>query len=519
MKLKNKLILICSIVCLFICFSQNVEALDFSDNNPSDWYYSNVKIAADKGWVTGYNDGTFKPNNNVTHAEAIAMILRMDGISFNNSGNKWYDDAFIKAKENNYFPYYYDENYSNANNFITRENVFRIIYFAKDFNKLDSNISNIDLFSDVDKTDNWQYVPINILGYFRVVSGYEENGNYLVKPTEYITRAELCTILSRVNDLKMDRLLKEYSGNSIDIKPKNYVEKPIEVEKPQYIPSQKPTYSNLKGLRETPVDIYADNWTLFNSMREMILSGHGEFYVKANLNKNSSNAVESRSSEILELYSDAIYSTFPVFTDIKEFNINFEHIGDNQFLGKITIKFREGNSETKYAEYNRLVKNVQNDIQTLYAKGLLKNNMSDRDKAIVVAEYISLNMEYDKSLSEKAHNPIGFYEGWKLVCDGYSGLFNVFMQELGFESYVISGNANGAHAWNLTKLGGQWLISDITFADPVYYYNNVLTQHFNKDYVARNSVDLHKVDAENDVNYRTVDSSYLNHLGLMQYAN
>ena len=44
-----------------------------------------------------------------------------------------------KAKENNYFPYYYDENYSNANNFITRENVFRIIYFAKDFNKLDNS--------------------------------------------------------------------------------------------------------------------------------------------------------------------------------------------------------------------------------------------------------------------------------------------------------------------------------------------------------------------------------------------
>ena len=519
MKIKNKLILICIIMCLFICFAQNVEALDFTDNSPSDWYYSNVKIAADKGWVTGYNDGTFRPNNNVTYAEAVVMILRMEGINFNTNSNIWYEDAFIKAKENNYFPYFYIENYNNANNFITREDVFRIIYFAKDLNKLDSSISSVELFNDIDKTDEWQYVPINTLAYFRVVSGYDENGMYLVKPNNNITRAELCAILSRVNDLNIDRILNEYSGDIIEIRPKNYIEEPIVTETPGYVPIQKPTYSNLKGLRSTPVDIFADNWTLFNSMREMILSGYSEFYVKADLNAYNSTTVENRSSSILSLYSDAIYATFPIFTEGKEFNIDYEHIGNNQFLGKITISFRVGNGETKFAEYNRLVKYVQNDIQTLYSKGILNNTMTNRDKAIAVAEYISLNMQYDQSLSGKAHNPIGFYEGWNLVCDGYAGLFNVFMQELGYESYVISGNADGAHAWNLTKLDGQWLISDVTFADPVYYYNNVLTQNFNKDYIARTASELHKVDKENDVKYRTVDSSFLNHLGLTQYAN
>ena len=524
MRIKNKFILICLTLCLIFCFVENVEAVEFLDTNQSDWFYSNVKIAADNGWVTGYSDGTFKPNNNVTYAEAVVMILRMDGIQFNTNSTKWYDDAFIKAKEDNYFPYYYEQNYNNANNPITREDVFRIIYFAKGLNKLDSKLSDIDLFSDVDNADKWQSAPINTLAYFRVVSGYEENGNYIVKPKQNITRAELCAILSRANDLNIDRLLKEYSGEVINIKPKNYEEKVqeekvVENNNSQYVPIQRPVKTDLSGTKSNPVDIFADNWTLFNSMREVIQAGYGEYYVKADLNVYNSTTVENRSSAILSLYSDAIYATFPVFTEGKEFNINYEHIGGNKFLGKVTISFRVGNAETKFAEYNRLVKYVQNDIQILYSKGLLNNNMTNRQKALAVAEYISLNMEYEQSLNDKAHNPIGFYEGWKLVCDGYAGLFNVFMQELGFESYVISGSADGPHAWNLTKLDGQWLISDVTFADPVFYYNNVLTQEFNKDYIARTASDLHKVDKENKVNYRTVDSAYLNHLGLIQYAN
>ena len=35
------------------------------------------------------------------------------------------------------------------------------------------------------------------------------------------------------------------------------------------------------------------------------------------------------------------------------------------------------------------------------------------------------------------------------------------------------------------------------FCSVVFYYNNVLTQEFNKDYIARTASDLHKVDKEN----------------------
>lgn len=54
--------------------SSNNNQLTFSDVNQTDWFYDHVAIALKEGWVTGYADGTFKPNNSVTRAE-IAKIL------------------------------------------------------------------------------------------------------------------------------------------------------------------------------------------------------------------------------------------------------------------------------------------------------------------------------------------------------------------------------------------------------------------------------------------------------------
>ena len=45
MRIKNKFILICLTLCLIFCFVENVEAVEFSDTNQSDWFYSNVNFS------------------------------------------------------------------------------------------------------------------------------------------------------------------------------------------------------------------------------------------------------------------------------------------------------------------------------------------------------------------------------------------------------------------------------------------------------------------------------------------
>ena len=47
----------------------------FSDVKPGDWYYKYVTELAAAGYVSGYGDGTFRPGNNVTIGEALALIL------------------------------------------------------------------------------------------------------------------------------------------------------------------------------------------------------------------------------------------------------------------------------------------------------------------------------------------------------------------------------------------------------------------------------------------------------------
>lgn len=50
------------------------SAAKFTDVKTSDWFYKDVAIAAEKGYVKGYSDGTFKPNSPITRQEIASII-------------------------------------------------------------------------------------------------------------------------------------------------------------------------------------------------------------------------------------------------------------------------------------------------------------------------------------------------------------------------------------------------------------------------------------------------------------
>lgn len=56
----------------------NYQAASFSDIN-GHWASADIVEANRKGLVAGYTDGTFKPNNNITRAECVAMLNRASG--------------------------------------------------------------------------------------------------------------------------------------------------------------------------------------------------------------------------------------------------------------------------------------------------------------------------------------------------------------------------------------------------------------------------------------------------------
>ncbi len=55
----------------------DTKKLPFKDIEKDHWASEAIKLVATQGWMQGYPDETFKPNNNITRGESMAVINRM----------------------------------------------------------------------------------------------------------------------------------------------------------------------------------------------------------------------------------------------------------------------------------------------------------------------------------------------------------------------------------------------------------------------------------------------------------
>lgn len=80
--------------------STSLEEPPFPDVVSSDvsWAIGNIRTAHSKGIINGYDDGTFKPNNNVLYEEAVKMIVCAMGYAdFQPEGSEWYSKYINSA--------------------------------------------------------------------------------------------------------------------------------------------------------------------------------------------------------------------------------------------------------------------------------------------------------------------------------------------------------------------------------------------------------------------------------------
>ena len=61
--------------------SQNVPALSFTDIPAGYWAYDAISSLSSKGIVSGYPDGTFKPDTTITRAEFATMLVKALGLN------------------------------------------------------------------------------------------------------------------------------------------------------------------------------------------------------------------------------------------------------------------------------------------------------------------------------------------------------------------------------------------------------------------------------------------------------
>lgn len=56
--------------------AKTTGAVTFSDVSENDWFYGELQLAMGAGYVGGFEDGTFRPNDTVTRAQAAAFIVK-----------------------------------------------------------------------------------------------------------------------------------------------------------------------------------------------------------------------------------------------------------------------------------------------------------------------------------------------------------------------------------------------------------------------------------------------------------
>lgn len=101
----NEAITRAELAAMLAKFSETTGAANyFNDVSAKYWAANAIAICAKLGWITGYPDGTFRPDKNVTRAELMAMINRATGRApksadaflpgmktwIDNTADKWY---------------------------------------------------------------------------------------------------------------------------------------------------------------------------------------------------------------------------------------------------------------------------------------------------------------------------------------------------------------------------------------------------------------------------------------------
>jgi hypothetical protein len=185
-------------MCLFTI---SVNAQSFSDVNESNWFYDNIISAVEKGYIQGYEDGTFRPNDYVSFGEFYKMIVvamgEEDKIVIDNHRHWAYPySKFLLSNGDNAVQTY------SLDNYIKREDAVRsLLYLCGIENVVDSEFYEEQPFIDM---------PSNNINYSNgyLYQAYEKgiifgDEKKCVNPKSKITRAEAVSIIERaliVND-------------------------------------------------------------------------------------------------------------------------------------------------------------------------------------------------------------------------------------------------------------------------------------------------------------------------------
>ena len=139
----------------------------FPDVPADSWYNNAISTAANAGLVNGYDTGNFGPDDAITRAEFATIAARFSSVEYTGEDKfpdikgHWAADSINKAVETGWINGY-DNGTFRPDNSITRAEAMtlinRILYRIVDKNNLDTE--HMTKFSDNLDTDAWYYADV-----------------------------------------------------------------------------------------------------------------------------------------------------------------------------------------------------------------------------------------------------------------------------------------------------------------------------------------------------------------------
>ena len=175
---------------------------DFKDVD-NHWAKDIIKYVVEKGYFNGVDKYNFAPNQKATRGEFITVLGRLAKVDVSKYQSAKAKDlnkgAFYEPYANWAFEVgivngYEDGTFRGEDN-ISREEMAVLLYNTLKYMKVDLGESSNELFKDQDKISNWAIESVNILKAGEFIKGKEDNK---FDPKANLTRAEIAQIIYNV---------------------------------------------------------------------------------------------------------------------------------------------------------------------------------------------------------------------------------------------------------------------------------------------------------------------------------
>ncbi|WP_299213697.1 M12 family metallopeptidase [uncultured Aquimarina sp.] len=164
-----------------------------------NWAYNEIAHFISNGKLRGYPNRTFRPNNSITRAELAAMIVATIPLSSSNNAptlsdisGHWAENAIKQVARAGFMSGYPDGTFRPNRN-VTRQEV--IVALTNGVGSNSNNVNELNFFSDVNSIANWAKPAILRAFKNKLIVNYANKRR--LNPTRNATRAEVAAILYR----------------------------------------------------------------------------------------------------------------------------------------------------------------------------------------------------------------------------------------------------------------------------------------------------------------------------------